>query len=38
VPDDAVGFADRHLTADLSRRLVLAQTLINYLPQQVVAL
>jgi len=37
VPDDAVGFADRHLAADLSRRLVLAQTLINYLPQQVVA-
>jgi hypothetical protein len=32
VPDDAVGFADRHLTADLSRWLVLAQTLINYLP------
>jgi hypothetical protein len=31
VPDGAVGLADRHLAADLSRRLVLAQTLINYL-------
>jgi hypothetical protein len=36
VPDGAVGFADRHLAADLSRRLGLAQTLTNYLPQQVV--
>jgi hypothetical protein len=37
VPDGAVGFADRHLAADLNRRLVRTQTLINYLPQQVVA-